>query len=61
MNAGKVLANPRNQKKEIQALQDTIYVVGGEWPLLIINSTMATEGFGIIIEASGNVYTDAFP
>ena len=36
--AGEVLSNPRNQKEEVQALQDTIYVVGGKWRLLIINS-----------------------
>ena len=28
----------RNQKEEIQALQDTIYVLGGKWRLPIINS-----------------------
>jgi DNA-binding HxlR family transcriptional regulator len=28
----------RNQAQEIQALQDTIYVVGGKWRLAIINS-----------------------
>lgn len=33
-----VLANPRNQAQEIQALQDTIYVIGGKWRLPIINS-----------------------
>jgi DNA-binding HxlR family transcriptional regulator len=33
-----VLANPRNQKAEVQALQDTIYVIGGKWKLPIINS-----------------------
>ena len=33
-----VLAHPRNQKAEVQALQDTIYVVGGKWKLPIINS-----------------------
>lgn len=33
-----VLASPRNQKEEIQALQDTIYVIGGKWKLPIINS-----------------------
>ena len=36
--AGEVLSDPRNQKEEVQALQDTIYVVGGKWRLLIINS-----------------------
>ncbi len=33
-----VLASPRNQKEEVQALQDTIYVIGGKWKLPIINS-----------------------
>src|SRR5258708_35690058 len=33
-----VLSNPRNQKKEVQALQDTIYVIGGKWKLPIVNS-----------------------
>jgi hypothetical protein len=33
-----VLANPRNQKAEVQALQDTIYVIGGKRKLPIINS-----------------------
>ena len=33
-----VLANPRNQKDEVQALQDAIYVIGGKWKLPIINS-----------------------
>jgi len=28
----------RNAKEEIQALQDTIYVIGGKWKLPIINS-----------------------
>lgn len=28
----------RNQPEEIQALQDTIYVIGGKWRLPIINS-----------------------
>jgi len=36
--AGKILSNPRNQKEEVQALQDTMYVIGGKWRLLIINS-----------------------
>jgi DNA-binding HxlR family transcriptional regulator len=36
--AKEVLSNPRNQKEEIQALQDTIYVIGGKWKLPIINS-----------------------
>src|ERR1700687_2991106 len=34
----KVLSEPRNQKEEVQALQDTIYVIGGKWKLPIINS-----------------------
>jgi DNA-binding HxlR family transcriptional regulator len=33
-----VLSDPRNEKEEIQALQDTIYVIGGKWKLPIINS-----------------------
>ena len=33
-----VLSNPRKQKTEVQALQDTIYVIGGKWKLPIINS-----------------------
>jgi DNA-binding HxlR family transcriptional regulator len=33
-----VLSERRNQKEEIQALQDTIYVIGGKWKLPIINS-----------------------
>ena len=33
-----VLSNPRNQKDEVQALQDTIYVLGGKWRLPIVNS-----------------------
>lgn len=36
--ADKVLSNPRNQQEEVQALQDTIYVIGGKWKLPIINS-----------------------
>ena len=36
--AGEVLSDPRNHKEEVQALQDTVYVVGGKWRLLIINS-----------------------
>ncbi|MCW3116752.1 MAG: HxlR family transcriptional regulator [Chitinophagaceae bacterium] len=35
---GKVLGNPREQKDELRALQDTIYVIGGKWKLPIINS-----------------------
>lgn len=33
-----VLSHPRVQKDEVQALQDTIYVIGGKWKLPIINS-----------------------
>lgn len=33
-----VLSEPRNEKEEIQALQDTIYVIGGKWRLPIINA-----------------------
>ncbi|TKC58500.1 helix-turn-helix transcriptional regulator [Pedobacter hiemivivus] len=33
-----VLSNPRNQQEEVQALQDTLYVLGGKWKLPIINS-----------------------
>ncbi|WP_293308107.1 winged helix-turn-helix transcriptional regulator [Pedobacter sp. UBA5917] len=36
--AAEVLSNPRNQQEEIQALQDTLYVLGGKWKLPIINS-----------------------
>ena len=36
--ATEVLTTPRNQRQEVQALQDTIYVVGGKWRLPIINS-----------------------
>ena len=36
--AAQILSNPRNQKQEVQALQDTIYVIGGKWKLPIINS-----------------------
>lgn len=32
------LSHPRSQKDELQALQDTIYVIGGKWRLPIINS-----------------------
>ncbi|QJB40407.1 helix-turn-helix transcriptional regulator [Chitinophaga oryzae] len=32
------LNNSRSQKDELQALQDTIYVIGGKWRLPIINS-----------------------
>lgn len=28
----------RNQREELQALQDTIYAIGGKWKLPIINS-----------------------
>ena len=34
----KLLAMSRNQKEEFQALQDTLYVLGGKWKLPIINS-----------------------
>ncbi len=33
-----LLSGPRNQADEVQALQDTIYVIGGKWKLPIINS-----------------------
>src|ERR1700743_2143394 len=33
-----VLSEPMNQKEEIQALQDPIYVIGGKWRIPIINS-----------------------
>ncbi|TCC82681.1 winged helix-turn-helix transcriptional regulator [Pedobacter hiemivivus] len=36
--ATEVLSNPRNQQEEVQALQDTLYVLGGKWKLPIINS-----------------------
>src|ERR1700709_2235502 len=36
--AKKGLSDPRSQKEEVQALQDTIYVIGGKWKLPIINS-----------------------
>ena len=36
--AAEILSDPRNQKEEIQALQDTIYVIGGKWKLPIVNS-----------------------
>jgi len=36
--AKKVLSFPRSQADEVQALQDTIYVIGGKWKLPIINS-----------------------
>ena len=34
----RILSSPRNQAEEVQALQDTIYVIGGKWKLPIINS-----------------------
>lgn len=34
----KTIVNGRNAAEEIQALQDTIYVIGGKWRLPIINS-----------------------
>jgi DNA-binding HxlR family transcriptional regulator len=36
--AAEVLSEPRNQREEVQALQDTLYVLGGKWKLPIINS-----------------------
>jgi len=36
--ANTILSTPRNQAEEVQALQDTIYVIGGKWKLPIINS-----------------------
>lgn len=36
--SGEILSDPRNQKEESQALQDTMYVIGGKWRLMIINS-----------------------
>lgn len=33
-----VLSSPRNPAEEVQALQDTIYVIGGKWKLPIINA-----------------------
>ncbi|PZF74134.1 winged helix-turn-helix transcriptional regulator [Taibaiella soli] len=33
-----ILSHPRSQTEEVQALQDTIYVIGGKWKLPIINS-----------------------
>jgi DNA-binding HxlR family transcriptional regulator len=36
--AAEILSSPRNQQEEVQALQDTIYVLGGKWKLPIINS-----------------------
>lgn len=36
--AKEVLGVKRDQKAEVQALQDTIYVIGGKWKLPIINS-----------------------
>jgi DNA-binding HxlR family transcriptional regulator len=33
-----VLSTPRDQKEEVQALQDTLYVLSGKWKLPIINS-----------------------
>lgn len=34
----RAISEPRNPKEEVQALQDTIYVIGGKWKLPIINS-----------------------
>ncbi|GAA4154939.1 hypothetical protein GCM10022217_12560 [Chryseobacterium ginsenosidimutans] len=36
--AKEILSEPHNQKEEVQALQDAIYVIGGKWKLPIINS-----------------------
>ena len=36
--ATSVLSSPRVHSEEVQALQDTIYVIGGKWKLPIINS-----------------------
>lgn len=36
--ATSVLSSPRLQSEEVQALQDTIYVIGGKWKLPIINA-----------------------
>lgn len=33
-----ILSSPRDQKEEVQALQDTLYVLSGKWKLPIINS-----------------------
>jgi DNA-binding HxlR family transcriptional regulator len=33
-----IISSPRLQADEVQALQDTIYVIGGKWKLPIINS-----------------------
>lgn len=33
-----ILGQTRNQAEEVQALQDTIYVIGGKWKLPIINA-----------------------
>lgn len=33
-----ILSSPRNQDEEIQALQDTLYVLSGKWKIPIINS-----------------------
>lgn len=36
--AARILPSPRNPKEEVQALQDTLYVIGGKWKLPIINA-----------------------
>lgn len=36
--SNEILSNPRNQDEEIQALQDTLYVLSGKWKIPIINS-----------------------
>lgn len=33
-----IISDPRNHADERQALQDTMYVIGGKWTLPIINS-----------------------
>lgn len=49
--AKEVLSEPRNQKEEVRALQDTLYVLGGKWRLPIINSyVMAINGSAILKE-----------
>src|ERR1700710_1085779 len=36
--ASHILSSPRNQKEEVRAIQDTIYVIGGKWKLPMVNS-----------------------
>src|ERR1700744_1779713 len=38
IKAKEILGQTRNPTAEVQALQDTIYVIGGKWKLPIINS-----------------------